>query len=115
MGADFIDKVKPSFQKRWDRSLIRLRQGDLFDLQQVCKGRALAADYVGTPHLKPGDRVTLRCREQGLVVMHGNVPVGEVSAPEKALFQQVRRSAGIVDATIEEMHPISRVMEVSTC
>ena len=104
MGSDFIEKSTPSFKKSWDRAKVALATADLFTTTPDCNVRAAEAD-----------QLTIEAQGTRLVARKGNSEVALMPDPPLAIHQAVVDSCGIAKGTVEHIHPIAGVVEVSLC
>lgn len=115
MGADFIEKATPSFRKSWDRARVTLGTADLFTRIPDCAARTAAADIIGNARLEIGDRLTVEVQGGKLIARRGNSDVARFTNPAPELVQAVTASCGIAKGTVEQVHPIAGVAEISLC
>ena len=115
MGADFIEKAAPSFRKSWDRARTALATADLSTNAPSSTARTAAAEVIGKTQLKVGDRLTVEARDGGLVARHGNSDVARFMDPAPALVQAVQESCGVAKGTVEQVHHMAGVAEISLC
>lgn len=115
MGADLARKAAKTFEKSWDRRRVELATADLFTQQPSCAGRAAEADIVGSARLTPGDAVTVQATDVGLVAMRGLSVVARFQRPTGELVEAVRSRCGVAPGTVEQVHPLSGVVEISVC
>lgn len=115
MGADFIEKATPTFKKSWDRARIALATADLFTRAPPCAARSAAADIIGDAHLQVGDQLTVELENGGLVARRGTKTVARFSNPSADLVRAVETSCGIAKGTVEQVHGLAGVAEISLC
>lgn len=115
MGADFIEKATPTFRKSWDRARVALATADLFTRTPNCTARTAEADIVGNARIEVGDRLTVEAHGGSLIARRGNSDVARFSNPPPALLQAVIASCGIAKGTVEQVHSIAGVAEISIC
>lgn len=115
MGADFIRKAAKSFQKSWDRRRVELATANLFTQQPSCAARTAEADIVGSARLANGDAVTVQATDAGLIAMRGLSVVARFNRPSTELVAAVRASCGVAKGTVEQVHSLSGVAEISVC
>ena len=115
MGADFIEKATPSFKKSWDRARVALVTADLFTRTPDCVARTAAADIIGSARLEVGDRLTVEAQGSQLIARRGNSDVARFTNPAPELLQAVTASCGIAKGTVEQIHRIAGIAEISLC
>ncbi len=115
MGADFIEKATPTFKKSWDRARTALATADLFTNAPSCAARTAAAEVIGKAQLKVGDRLTVEVQDGALVARRGNSDVARFTNPAPALVQAVEQSCGVAKGTVEQVHDLAGVAEISLC
>lgn len=115
MGADFVEKATPSFKKSWDRARIELATADLFTLTPKCASRTAVADVIGNAQLQTGERLTIETLDGALVARRGNRDVARFTNPAPELVQAVESSCGIAKGTVEQVHELAGVAEISLC
>lgn len=124
MGVDFIRRTAKTFEKSWDRHRVLLSTPDLFTRQPQGTARSVAADLVPVSghgrSINPGDIVTVQeaqpndtnCR---LIALSGLSVVARFVDPPPEVVDAVRESFGVARGTIERIHAISGVVEISLC
>ena len=115
MGAEFIRKAAPTFKKSWDWHRVDLATPNLFTQQPTCAPRTAAADIVGNATLQQGDGVTVQATDAGLIAMRGLDEVARFTNPSPELISAVRASCGVAKGTIEVIHRLAGVAEISVC
>jgi hypothetical protein len=115
MGSDFIEKAAPTFKKAWDRARVRLATADLFTQEPSCAARTVAADLVEGFNLTVGECLIVEHTDQGILVRRDFTTVARIDNAPEAVGLAIRRSCGIAKATVEQVHQISGVVELSLC
>jgi hypothetical protein len=115
MGADFIEKATLTFKKSWDRARVAFATADLFTRTPDCAARIAEADIIGNARLEVGDRLTVEAHGGGLIARRGNSDVARFTIPPAGLLQAVTASCGIAKGTVEQVHSIAGVAEISLC
>lgn len=115
MGVAFIEKAAPTFKKSWDRARVELATAGLFTRAPVCAVRIAAAEIVGNATLHTGDHLVVELEGGGLVALRGNVEVARFTKPSAELVNAVRDSYGIAKGTVEQIHELAGVAEISLC
>ena len=113
MGADFIERATPSFKKSWDREKVALGTADLFTRTPECAARTASAELIGDAILNVGDWVTVEAQDTVLIARQGIRDVARMLNPPPAIRQAVADSCGIAKGTIEQVHTLSGVVEIS--
>ena len=112
---DFIEKATPSFKKSWDRARVALGTADLFTRTPECVPRTAAADIVDGANLEVGERVIVETQGTELIARRGSGDVARFANPPPELLHAVTASCGIAKGTVEEIHRIAGVAEISLC
>ena len=115
MGSDFIEKATPTFRKSWDRARTALATADLFTNSPSSAPRTAAAEIIGKAQLEVGDRLTVEAQDGALVARRGNRDVARFTNPAPALVQAVEQSCGVAKGTVEQVHDLAGVAEISLC
>jgi hypothetical protein len=115
MGADFVQKAAKGFEKSWDRGRAALCTADLFTQMPSRAARTAAAEMLGDVALLPGDHVTVEKSGEILVARKGLTLVAHLNSPSAELVGAVDASCGIAKGTIEQVHELARVVEISLC
>lgn len=115
MGADFVEKATPTFKKSWDRARLALATADLFTNAPSSAARTAAAEIIGNARLEVGDRLTVDCDDGVLVARRGNNDVARFANPPPDLVQAVADSCGEAKGTVEQVHELARMAEISLC
>jgi hypothetical protein len=108
MGAEFVEKATPGFRKSWDKARTALATADLFTRSPDAACRVAAADILGSARLERGDRITVE-------VQGGNSDVARFNNPAPAIVQAVKDSCGVAKGTVEQVHVLAGVAEISLC
>lgn len=115
MGADFIEKATLSFRKSWDREKVALGTADLFTRAPDCAPRSVAAEIINSGSLNVGDWLTVEVQGSRLVARKGNGEVAHITDPPPEIRQAVVDSCGVAKGTVEHVHPVAGVVEISLC
>jgi hypothetical protein len=115
MGADFIERISPSYRKSMDRARARLATSDLLANEEACAARTAVADIVDGQSLRVGDRITVELEDGQLVGRRGFTEVARFTAPPSDLLKAVEDSCGVAKGTVEQVHDIAGVAEISLC
>ena len=115
MGADFIERATPTFKKKWDRARMELATADLFTKEPSCKARTAVAEIINGTQLSVGDQLTVEVQDESLVARRGNHEVARFENPPPILVQAVEESCGIAKGTVEQVHEVANVAEISLC
>ena len=115
VGADFIEKATPAFRKHWDRARLALATADLFTNAPSCAPRTAAAEIIGSAQLETGDRLTVEMQDGALIARRGHSDVARFTNPAPALVQAVEESCGVAKGTVEQVHGLAGVAEISLC
>lgn len=115
MGSDFIQKIAKASEKSWDKGRIDLCTADLFTQTPNGAACTVAAEILGNALLKPGEHVIVQKLGPGLIAMKGLRPVAQVINPSPDTLNAVEMSCNVANGTIEQVHELARVVEISLC
>jgi hypothetical protein len=115
MGAEFIRRAAKTFVKRWDHGRKMLGTADLFTKEPDCAATSAPFDLAQNADLHVGETVTVEKEGEALVARHGLFEVARIVHPPSHLLQAVDRSCGIAKGTVENVHAVARVAEISLC
>lgn len=115
MGADFVEKAAPTFKKSWDRARVALATADLFTREPNCAARTAVAELVGGAKLSVGDHLIVEADGSGLIALRGNTQVARFTNPSVELIKAVRDSCGVAKGTVEQVHDLAGIAEISLC
>jgi hypothetical protein len=115
MGAEFIRDAARSFTKRWDHGRRMLGTADLFTRQPTTAAASAPFELGGSAELHPGDRLTVEKLGDCLVARNGLSEVGRNLHPPADLLRAVEQSCGVAKGTVEIVHSVAGVAEISLC
>lgn len=115
MGAEFVRQAARSFKKRWDHGRRMLGTADLFTQQPTSAAASAPFDLGRGADLHPGDHVTVEKSGDCLVARSGLSEVGRNPRPPAELLRAVEQSCGIAKGTVETIHSVAGVAEISLC
>lgn len=116
MGSDFVKKAAPSFNKSWDRGRVSLATADLFTQSPSCAARSVKGDIIGDVRLQSGDAVTVERGAGGsLIAKRGLTEVAYINQPTADVIRALDASCGIARGTVEQVHDLAAVAEISLC
>jgi hypothetical protein len=115
MGAEFIRRAAKTFEKSWDHGRKMLGTADLFTREPECGAHSAPFELVRNADLHVGETVTVEKEGVALVARHGLSEVARTIHPPADLLQAVERSCGIAKGTVENVHTIAHVAEISLC
>jgi hypothetical protein len=115
MGIDFIGKAAPSFEKSWDRARVRLGTADLFTRQPQAAARTAAAAIAPGVTLRAGEFLVVECDGTDLVALRQQAVVARFVDPPGSLVKAVQDSCGVAKGTVEDVHVLSSIAEISLC
>lgn len=115
MGVEFIRKAAKPFKKHWDKSRRDLATADLFTRQPACAGRSAPFDLQQNVTLHVGDTVMVEAQGATLVARLSLTLVGRTDNPPTTLLRAVQDSCGIAKGTIEHIHSLAQVAEITLC
>jgi len=85
MGADFLEKATPSFEKCWDSGRLDLVNADLLTRLPTVKSRSFAAEIGRPGSLKKGDKITVDKVGKSLVATVGHTELARCDSPAELL------------------------------
>lgn len=115
MGAELVEKATPSFKKSWDKARTTLATADLFTRSPDPACRTAIADILGSARLERGDRLTIEVQGEMLIARRGNSDVARFNNPASEIVQAVKDSCGVAKGTVEQVHALASVAEISLC
>lgn len=115
MGAEFIRRAAKSFIKRWDEGRRALGTADLFTREPSYAARSAPFDVAPNTSVQAGDTVIVEKEGAALVARHGLSEVARTDHPPAELLRAVENSCGIAKGTIEQIHNLAHVAEISLC
>jgi hypothetical protein len=115
MGAEFIRRAAKTFVKRWDQGRRMLATADLFTREPQCGAHSAAFDLTKNAALFVGETLTVEKEGESLVARHGLSEVARAIRPPVDLLQAVDRSCGIAQGTVEQIHVVANIAEISLC
>jgi len=115
MGVEFIRRAAKTFVKRWDDGRRMLGTADLFTREPECAAHAAPFELARNAELHIGENVTVEKEGEALVARHGLSEVARSIHPPADLLQAVDRSCGIAKGTVESVHTVANIAEISLC
>lgn len=115
MGTDFVRKAAPSFRKSWDKARVALATDTLFTRTPDRVARSADFDIADHTELRRGDRVTVEKDGKDLVAKRGLREVARSTSPPAGLVKALETSCGVAGGTVEEVHELAGVAEISLC
>jgi hypothetical protein len=113
MGVDFISNKTKSFKKGWDRAAAALATPDLFRQQPSGEARQVQGDLVPGATVTPGETLTVRLTEAGMVAYRRDAVVAEFAAPPAEVVQALREGCGVASAKVEQVGLLGGTLRVS--
>lgn len=115
MGADFIEDATPTFKKSWDRARVSLATADLFTRLPSSAARTAVAELYSPKSVEVREAVIVELNGGELIALKGNTRVARFVKPAPDLVAAVRASCGIAKGTVEQVHEVAGVVEISLC
>jgi hypothetical protein len=115
MGADFLEKAAPQFEKCWDNGRLKLVTEDLFSRLPTTRSRSFEADLQGSASLKKGEKLTVDKVGTALVVTKGHTELARCAEPAPELIDAIAANCGIAQGIVDEVHELAGVVEISIC
>src|SRR5712691_9305577 len=104
MGADFLERVKKTIKRSWDRERVALATSDLLTRQPDCAGRSVVGEIIGNAKLSPGEKLTVEKDAEGLIVRRGLTGVVRITQAPADVIRGIEESCGIGVGTVEQVH-----------
>jgi hypothetical protein len=115
MGIEFIRKAAKSFRRRWDEGRRELGTSDLFTQEPRQCPRTLPFDLGSSFDVHIGEMVTVEAEGNALVARLRLVPIARADNPPTEVLRAVQESCGIAQGTVQQVHDLARVAEISLC
>ena len=115
MGADFLERVKKTIKRSWDRERVALATSDLLTRQPDCAGRSVIGEIIGDARFIAGEKLTVERDAQGLVVRRGLTSVIRIPQASPEVVRGIEESCGVGVGTVEQVHDAARVVELTIC
>ena len=115
MGIEFIRKAAKPFRRLWDEGRKALGTAGLFTEQPTPEGRSAPFDLAPDASLNVGDVVVVEAEGESLIARQRLHEVARIINPPAELLQAVQQSSGVAKGTIDQVHMLSRVAEISVC
>jgi hypothetical protein len=115
MGADFLERVKKTIKRSWDRERAALATSDLLTRQPDCAGRSVVGEIVGDAKLSPGEKLTVEKDAGGLVARRGLTEVARFSQAPPDIIRGIEESCGAGVGTVDQVHGPAGVVEMTIC
>lgn len=115
MGSDWVQRATKTFLKTWDTGRVAAGTADLFTRQPTCAGRAAPADIVGNARFEVGENVTVQKEGERYIVRRELMIVARFASLPAGLLEAVEASTGIACGTVEAVHALAGVVEISLC
>ena len=115
MGADFLERVKKTIKRSWDRERVALATSDLLTRQPECAGRSVVGEIVGGADLTPGEKLTVEKDARGLVARRGLTDVVRFPRAPPDVVRGIEESCGAGVGTVDQVHGPAGVVEMTIC
>ncbi len=115
MGVEFIRRVAKSFKRSWDEARRQLGTADLFTREPSCVARSAPFEIANGAAVQAGDSVTVEKEGAALIARHRLMEVARTNCPPTDLLRAVEESCGVAKGTIEQVHNLAQVVEISLC
>src|SRR5215472_17346574 len=115
MGSDFLERVKKTINRSWDRERVALATSDLLTRQPDCVGRSVVGEIIGNARVSPGEKLTVEKDGRDLIVRRGLTGVARISQPPADVIQGIDESCGVGVGTVDQVHDPARVVEITIC
>jgi hypothetical protein len=115
MGIDFIKKAASRFRKGLDRRRVELATPTLFTQEPAAAPRAYAAQLRNDKPLAVGDKLGVRLEGQNVLALRGLDLIAVFKSPTAELKSALSASFGEACGTVQAIHPVARVAEITVC
>jgi hypothetical protein len=115
MGADFLERVRRTIKRSWDRQRVALATSDLLTRQPDCVGRSVVGEIIGDARLARGERLTVEKDERGLVARRGVTDVIRIEGAPPGVIRGIEESCGVGVGMVNQVHDQAGVAEISIC
>ena len=115
MGIDFIRKAAKSFRKGLDRRRIELATPNLFTQKPSVAPRAYAAQLRNEATVGVGEKLGVRLDGQNVLATRGLERVAVFKSPSADLKNALSASFGEASGTVQTVHSVSRIAEITVC
>jgi hypothetical protein len=92
-----------------------LSTADLFTREPQCLAHSAAFELNKNAEVYVGETLTVEKEGDSLVARHGLSEVARSTHPPAELLQAVDQSCGIAKGTVETIHLIASIAEISLC
>jgi len=115
MGSEWILRAAKTFQKSWDAGRVAAGTADLFTRQPGDARRSIPAAIVDNARVEIGECVTVQKEGERYLVRRELTVVAAFASLPPDLGAAVEASAGIACGTVETVHEIAGMVEISLC
>lgn len=115
MGTDFLERIKKTIKRSWDRQRVALGTSDLFTRQPEVKRRSILGEIIGGAKLTAGQKLTVEKDEKGLVARIGLTDVVRIADPPPDLVRGVEESCGVGVGIVDNVYGPAGVVEMTIC
>jgi hypothetical protein len=115
MGSDFLERIRHSFKKTLDRARVDLATATLLTKTTSCAARTAVFEIADAEYLRIGEQVTVEIDKQQLIARRGTIEVARCKTPPPDLYEAVEKSSGIALGSVEVVHELADVAEISLC
>lgn len=114
MGADFIrEQSGQPWRKRWNKSVDRLKQPGLFDVQFGSQQRTVTADIDPGMSVQAGDELVVQCCSGKAMVCRGQSRVGAVNGLPSDMRASITECGGVALGIVERVSLFGNSVELS--
>jgi hypothetical protein len=115
MGTDFLERIKKTIKRSWDRQRVALGTSDLLTRHPEAKGRSVVGEIIGGAKLTDGQKLTVEKDGKGLVARIGLTDVVRIADPPLGVVQGIEESCGVGVGIIDNIHSSAGVVEMTIC
>jgi hypothetical protein len=104
MGADFIrEQSGQPWRKRWNKSVDRLKQPSLFDVQFGSQQRTITADIDPGMSVQAGEELVVQCGPGNAMVCRGQSRIGAVNGLPPDMRTSIAECGGVALGIVERV------------
>ena len=115
MGADFLERVKKTIKRSWDRERVALATSDLLTRQPQFAGRSVIGEIVEGAAISSGEKLTVEKDARGLVARRGLTDVVRFPKTPPDVVRGIEESCGVGVGTVDQVHDASGMVEMTIC
>jgi hypothetical protein len=116
MGVEWLQERAKAFKKSWDKGRLALGTANLFTQQpQFAAACTVPGTIVGAVALQVGERLLIERNDDHYVARRDFAVVARLTTLHDSVREALDRSSGIGTGTVECVHEIAGIVEISIC